>query len=137
MKIATHNTEQAARGYLMYQLAMRGYLVQLADSRFPSEDMLVVSPTEKHFGIEIKGQQTENFWQYKQPKPHPERYYAFVFVSLAKKPRIFIMTSEEAMARWKSYHDASIAKGNKEDNRWGINWTSPFDCENNWPILPK
>jgi hypothetical protein len=56
MKLTKHNVEQMARGYLMYQLARRGYCVQITDSRFPAYDLLVVSPTGKHFGIEVKGQ---------------------------------------------------------------------------------
>jgi hypothetical protein len=121
MAILPFNTEQAARGFLMHQLALRGYLVQMTDSRFPTEDMLVVSPEGKHFGIDVKGQQTESFWQYSHKKPHPDRYYAFVFVSLKKPSRIFLMTSEEAMHRWKDYHDAAIARGTSEENRWGKN----------------
>jgi len=62
MELTTYNTEQAARGYLMYALAIRGYKCLLAGSRFPAEDMLLVSPSGKHFGIEIKGQSTKNFW---------------------------------------------------------------------------
>ena len=120
----------------MYQLALRGYLVQLTDSRFPTEDMLVVSPEGKHFGIDVKGQRTKNFWQYSLRKHHPDRYYAFVFVGSAKSPRVFLMTSEEAMVRWNQYHDAAMARGATEDNRWGINWTKPFDCEDKWDSLP-
>ncbi len=137
MAIERFNTEQAARGYLMYQLALRGYRVQLTDTRFPTEDMLVVSPEGKHFGIDVKGQQTENFWQYSYRKPHPARYYAFVFVNLKKRGRVCIMTSEEAMSLWRAYHDAAIVRGASEDNRWGINWKTPFDHEDKWELLPQ
>jgi len=137
MAISGFNTEQSARGYLMYQLALRGYLVQLTDSRFPTEDMLVVSPHKTHFGIDVKGQQTENFWQYSYKPPHPDRYYAFIFVSLKKKSRIFILTSEETMRLWKEYHDSAISRGLPEENRWGINWKTPFAHEEKWDILPQ
>lgn len=80
MKLATHNVEQIARGYLMYELARRGYRVQITDSRFPTYDLLVVSSLGKHFGIEVKGQSTKNFWRFNDRSPHPEMYYAFVFV---------------------------------------------------------
>lgn len=49
MKLSRHNLEQMARGYLMYQLAKRGYNVQITDSRFPTVDLLVVSPSGKYF----------------------------------------------------------------------------------------
>jgi hypothetical protein len=53
MGLTKHNVEQMARGYLMYELAKRGFKVQLTDSRFPVVDMLVVSPTGRHFGIDV------------------------------------------------------------------------------------
>jgi hypothetical protein len=136
MKMLPFSTEQAARGYLMQQLAFRGYLVQLTDSRFPRADMLVVSPENKYFGIDVKGQQTRNFWQYKCPKVSIDLYYAFVFVSASEPSFACVMSSEEAAKRWHAYHDASIAKGNKEDNRWGVNWKTPLDRKDKWEILP-
>ena len=72
MKLTKHNVEQMARGYLMYELARQGYYVQITDSRFPTYDMLVVSPGGKHFGIEVKGQSTKNFWRFEERQPHPE-----------------------------------------------------------------
>ena len=136
MKMLPVNTEQAARGYLMQQLALRGYLVQLTDSRFPTADMLVVSPGKKHFGIDVKGQQTKNFWQYKCPTVNTELFYAFVYVSASEPSFACIMRSEEAARRWQQYHDASIARGNKEDNRWGIRWSDPLDHKDQWKVLP-
>lgn len=62
MKLTTHNVEQAGRGYALYVLARRGYVVQFTDSRFPDEDLLVVSPDGFHFGIDVKAQRTKNFW---------------------------------------------------------------------------
>ncbi len=80
MGLSTHNVKQMARGYLMYQLAKRGFMIQLTDSRFPKYDMLVVSPNNKHFGIDVKGQRTKNFWRFKEPMPNEEMYYAFIYV---------------------------------------------------------
>ena len=72
MKLTRHNVEQMARGYLMYQLARHGYNVQLTDSRFPKYDILAVSPDGKHFGIEVKGQSTKNFWRFDEREPNQE-----------------------------------------------------------------
>ena len=38
-KVTKHNVEQVARGYLLYELARRGYRVQTTDSRVPTSDM--------------------------------------------------------------------------------------------------
>jgi hypothetical protein len=137
MKISTHNTEQAARGYLTYALAMRGYKSLLADSRFPAEDMLVVSPFGKHFGIEVKGQSTKNFWRFTYRAPNPEVFWAFVFVPQNGTPTICIMSSTDTMKLWKDYKEKAIAKGSKEENQWGLPWTTPLKFQDRWDLLPE
>jgi hypothetical protein len=137
VKLTKHNVEQMARGYLMYELARRGYCVQITDSRFPTYDMLVVSPTGKHFGIEVKGQSTKNFWRFNERKPQPEMYYAFVFVPEKGVPRVSIMDSATTMRLWREYKAKAIAKGVKEDSIWGLNWTQPRPFENQYGSLPQ
>jgi hypothetical protein len=137
MNPTKHNVEQMARGYLMYELAKRGYNVQITDSRFPAYDMLVVSPSGKHFGIEVKGQRTKSFWRFDDREPHTEMYYAFVFVPVEGTPRVFIMDSEKVMELWRDYKNTSLARGVKEDNIWGLNWTVPYPFENRYDLLPK
>lgn len=141
MKLTNHNVEQMARGYLMYQLARRGYCVQITDSRFPSYDMLVVSPSGKHFGIEVKGQSTRNFWRFREREPRCGMYYAFVFVPCDDDhtPRVFIMNSATAMRLWKEYKNNAVKKyGAPEDGKdFGLRWTQPLDYEDNFDMLPK
>lgn len=138
-KLSTHNVEQMARGYLMYQLARQGYNVQITDSRFPKYDLLVVSPGGKHFGIEVKGQRTKNFWRFNDREPKEDMFYAFVFVPEQGNPRVFIMNSKEAMKLWKEYYEASLARGYvpKKNDIWGVNWKTPFPFEDNYQALPK
>lgn len=133
-----HNTEQSARGYLMYQLARRGYSVQFTDSRFPLEDMLCVSPSGVHFGIEVKGQSTRNFWRFKKPS-NPEVYYAFVYVPPTEElPRVFIVPFEEAFTMYMKYYNDVMARTPKgPDYQWGINWKDPFDYEGAYGLLPQ
>jgi hypothetical protein len=137
VKLTTHNVEQMARGYLTYQLARKGYRVQLTDSRFPAEDVLVVSPSGKHFGIEVKGQSTKNFWRFKYRKPHPETYFALVYVPQGDAPRVFIMSSAETMRRYKVYKNNAMKKhGAPEDGMFGLKWTDALDSED-YETLPK
>ena len=136
MKLTRHNVEQMARAYLMYELAKRGYFIQITDSRFPAYDMLVVSPSGKHFGIEVKGQRTRNFWRFEEREPNPEMYYAFVYVPEEGSPRVFIIDSTMTMELWRQYKQNAMAKGAKEDNIWGINWTTPYPYENKYDLLP-
>jgi hypothetical protein len=138
MKLKNHNVEQMARGYLTYQLARRGRLVQATDSRFPACDLLVVSPSGKHFGIEVKGQSTKNFWRFNYRKPHPETYYAFVFVPPEGAPRVFVMDSATTICRWRAYKRNAMKKhGGKGDEQWGLRWTQPHEFEDHYGILPK
>jgi hypothetical protein len=139
MKLSTHNVEQMARGYLMYQLARRGFLIQLTDSRFPSYDMLVVSPNGRHFGIEVKGQRTKNFWRFNERTPKEEMFYSFVYVPEDGNPRVFILESIEVMKLWKEYKTRILLKGNvkEDDNLWGMNWKTPFAYEDNYEVLPR
>jgi hypothetical protein len=139
MGLSTHNVEQMARGYLMYQLAKRGFMIQLTDSRFPKYDMLVVSPNNKHFGIDVKGQRTKNFWRFKEPMPNDEMYYAFIYVPENESPRVFIIDNKEAAKLWNDYKTRIESKGNVKENDyiWGINWTTVFDYEDNYKVIPE
>ena len=119
MKVSRRNVEQMARGYLMYQLARRGYHVQITDSRFPTYDMLVVNPSGKHFGIEVKGQGTKNFWRFNERAPHTEMFYAFVYVQQEGEPKVFIMDSETTMQLWKEYKNNAINFGGKRRKYMG------------------
>ena len=135
IKLSKHNVEQMARGYLMYELARRGYQVQITDSRFPTYDMLVVSPSGKHFGIEVKGQSTKNFWRFNGREPHSEMYYAFVFVPQEGAPRVFIMDSITTMRLWKQYKVEH--GGDPGDNQWGLNWKTPHVFGDRYDLLPQ
>lgn len=137
MELTAYNTEQAARGYLMYALAIRGYKCLLADSRFPAEDMLVVSPSGRHFGIEVKGQSTKSFWRFTSRTPNPEIFFAFIYVSEKKVPQICVMDSKTTMDLWKNYKDKALARGTSENNQWGLNWTTPLEFQDRWDILPQ
>lgn len=137
MPLSRHNVEQMVRGYLMYELARRGYNVQITDSRFPAVDMLVVSPSGEYFGIEVKGQRTKSFWRFNERKPKPDLFYAFVYVPEKGNPRVFIMDSTSTMKLWKEYKDNAIKRGSSpEDNIWGLNWTQPHPYENRYDLLP-
>ena len=137
MKLSRHNVEQTARGYLMYQLAKRGYNVQITDSRFPTVDLLVVSPSGKHFGIDVKGQRTKNFWRFNEREANQEFYFAFVYVPEGGTPRVFIMDSEKTINLWREYKQKAIKRGLKEDSIWGLNWTQPHPYEDRYDLLPQ
>ena len=167
MLLSRHNVEQMARGYLMYQLAKRGYNVQITDSRFPTVDLLVVSPSGEYFGIDVKGQKTKNFWRFneREPKPDfyfafiyvpvdgtprvllsimktrgvpkPDFYFAFIYVPVDGTPRVFIMDSKTAISLWREYKSKALERGLSEESIWGLNWTQPFPYEDKYDLLPR
>jgi len=137
MALSRHNTEQMARGYLMYELARRGYNVQITDSRFPTVDLLVVSPSGKYFGIDVKGQRTKNFWRFDERRPDPDLFYAFLFVPQQGAPRVFVMDSKTTMRRWREYKKRATDRGSKEDSHWGLNWAQPHAYEDRYDLLPQ
>lgn len=138
IKLTTHNVEQAARGYVTFELARRGYVVQQTDSRFPTEDLLVVSPEGKHFGIDVKGQKTKNFWIIKEPKPSDELFYFLIYIPQTDSPELYILSSHELFKLWHEYKDRIVGKGGDAgSNIWGINWTTPFPYKNKWEVIPE
>jgi hypothetical protein len=138
MKLTTHNVEQSGRGYALYELARRGYVVQFTDSRFPDEDLLVVSPEGFHFGIDVKAQRTKNFWRMREPKVSNQFFYFLIYIDAENgKPSTYILPSAEMNRLWHEYRDRMISNGAKEDNIWGVNWATPKPFEGNWACLPK
>lgn len=136
-KLTTHNVEQAARGYAIFELARLGYVVQPTDSRFPTEDLLVVSPEGKHFGIDVKGQRTKNFWIMKEPRSSDELFYFLIYLETEGLARLFILDSIEMSRLWHEYKNRILKNSGKDDNIWGVNWITPFPYENNWDALPR
>ncbi len=138
MKPSRHNTEQMTRGYLMYQLAKRGYNIHLTPQNFPFADMLVVSPEKRSFTIDVKGQISKNFWFFKECIPQEIHFFAFIYVPEEGTPRVFIMDSVTAMKLWHEYKAAGLARNpNTKDQFWGLNWTTPHPYEDRYDLLPK
>jgi hypothetical protein len=137
MKITTHNVEQAGRGYALYELARRGYVVQFTDSRFPEEDLLVVSPHGFHFGIDVKAQRTKNFWRMREPNISDQLFYFLAYIDVENGiPDIYIIPSSEMNGLWHEYRNRMVSNGAKEENIWGVNWTTPYPFRDNWACLP-
>lgn len=41
------------------------------------------------------------------------------------------------MELWNQFKQNVLAKGAKEDNIWGVNWTTPYPYENKYDLLPQ
>ena len=132
-----YRTQWATQFFASAELTRRGYLVSLTFGNAPVSDLLVCSPSGKHFTVDVKGQSTKNFWLI-QPRLASSDHY-FILVYLPKKdepPRYFIMTSNELMKRREEYKQLVLPNGRYQDALGGIKWTTAFHYENNWEILP-
>ncbi len=57
-----YQTQWTSQFYVAAELTRRGYLVSLTLGNAPKADLLVVSPNEKTFKVDVKGQRNKSFW---------------------------------------------------------------------------
>lgn len=78
-----YRTQWASQFFVAAELTRRGYLVSLTFGNAPVADLLVVSPSEREFMVDVKGQSTKNFWLFQRRERREDLF--FVLVYLAKK----------------------------------------------------
>ena len=134
-------TQWGAQYYVAAELSRRGYLVSFTLGNAETTDLIVISPNQKHFRVEVKGQKTHNFWRFRNPKtPNDNLYYILVYLSLKKpleNPRFFILTCSEIMNERKKYQESVTPRGNYDDSQGGMNWGTSIQYENKWEKLPN
>jgi hypothetical protein len=139
MQLKSYQTQWTAQFYVAAELTRRGYLISLTLGNAPVTDLLAVSPQNKHFRIEVKGQSTKNFWLIKRFEPDEELFYILVYIPKNDvPPRFFILTSSELMQKREGYKNHIDSKsGRYKDALGGVNWSTPLIYENRWDKLPK
>jgi hypothetical protein len=130
-----HHIQWAAQFAVASELCKRGYDVSFTmGNTTPDADLMVLSPQKKMFLVDVKGQQTKNFWRIKEKKPQQGLFYVLTYVSLKEANRYFILTQEDLRKLMKKYENSGV----KFDRRFsGINWKAPFPNENKWGLLPR
>jgi hypothetical protein len=137
----THQTQWAAQFAVASELCKRGYQVALTLGNHPSIDLMVVSPKETQFVVDVKGQYSEKFWPI-SPKEIEGLFYIFAFVPEGKPNQFYILTQEAARKevakndqKWVAL-DASnrIGKPNPMPGVYPRALKPYQDC---WDILPK
>lgn len=136
-----YQTQWAAQFYVAAELTRRGYLVSLTMGNAPVADLLVVSPKQTTFQIDVKGQSTRNFWLIQRREPTECGGLFFVLVYLPKDsepPRFYVLSGAELMKRRDEYEQRVKTAGSEyQDNLGGINWSTAFEYENRWKDLPS
>ena len=133
-----YQTQWASQFLVAAELTRRGYLVSLTLGNAPTADLLVVSPSGKHFMVNGKGQSTRNFWLIKRESSQEDLFYILVYLPKEGSPRYFVLSSREMMNERKKYEGHIKARGGSyRDELGGFNWSTAFPYENRWDVLPK
>jgi len=131
----------ASTFYVAAELTRRGYIIITPSHDKLINDLQVTSPSGCQFDIIIKGQYSKNFWHIRKNIPRNDLFYILVYVPLIPKeadsPRYFIITSHELMKRRDEYKEYIENKSlSYNDKLGGIKWSTSFEYENKWEILP-
>ncbi len=109
-------------------------------------DLMVESPSGRHFDVDVKGQSTKGYWLIKQQMPDDNRYYILVYIprDSTEAPQYFIISSSGIdkliIQEIHDSHKRLEEKGkiwDPKDNRFsGIKWIKALEYKD-WEILPK
>lgn len=138
-QLRKYQTQWACQFYVAAELTRQGYLVSLTLGNAPVADLLVVSPERHHFEVDVKGQSTKNFWLIQRREPREDLYFVLVYLPKDNEsPRFFVLSSVELMTRREEYKQYIESIGGKyKDEMGSINWTTAFEYEDHWDILPR
>lgn len=135
-----YQTQWATQFYVAAELTRRGYLVSLTLGNAPVADLLVVSPEQEQFMIDVKGQSTKNFWLIQRRESQDGLFFVLVYLpkDYDEPPKFYILSSTELMREREEYkHHIESTSGKYDDKMGGINWKTAFDYENRWDTLPR
>lgn len=133
-----YQTQWAAQFYVAAELTRRGYLVSLTLGNAPVADLLVVSPGQVHFMVDVKGQSTRSFWLIKRGEPRDDLFFVLVYLPKNyEPPKFYILSSAELMKRREEYkRHIESTSGKYDDKTGGINWSTALEYEDRWDVLP-
>jgi hypothetical protein len=134
-----YKTQWASQFYAAAELTRRGYLVSLTFGNAPVADLLVVSPKQKHFMIDVKGQSNRNFWLIQPREIDEELFYVLVYLpkELAA-PEFYILRCADMIAKREAYKEHIEAGSRKyHDDLGGFNFGDAKDCKDRWDKLPE
>ena len=140
---STHSTQWAAQFAVASELCKRGYEVALTLGNHPTTDLMVVSPAEKWFAVDVKGLARPNFWQVREKRDRDDVFYVFALVPAQGRNRFFIMSQTDVNLKVREISSraetAAESRGKKAwtETRPGLNWGSTADAEDCWDRLPK
>lgn len=134
-----YQTQWASQFYVAAELTRRGYLVSLTFGNAPVADLLVVSPKQSQFMVDVKGQSTHNFWLVQARENRDDLFFVLVYLPKDfEQPQYFILMCAEMMAKRDEYRKHIEARSGKyRDDLGGMNWGTAMTYENCWGTLPE
>ena len=93
---SVHRTQWAAQFAVASELCKRGYQVAFTMGNHPSVDLMVISPTDKRFSIDVKGLYKRNFWVVSPKKQQAGLYYVFAFVPDRDQNEFYVLNQSTA-----------------------------------------
>ena len=139
---SVHRTQWASQFAVASELCKRGHEVAFTMGNHPSVDLMVWSPREVPFGVDVKGLYRRNFWLVSAKPAHLNLFYVFAYVPDDAPNRFFILTQDQVnegiVADSDRARERAAAKGRtiNEADFTGISWAVAERYENAWETLP-
>jgi hypothetical protein len=134
-----HRTQWAAQFAVASELCKRGYEVALTLGNHPRFDLMVISPEQRHFGIDVKGLYKKTYWPVRQQEPRSDLFYVFAFVPDEGTNRFFVLTQDKVNEGIQDDRERvrarAIAKGRSEEKADlfpCVSWEFVQPWENKW-----
>lgn len=134
-----YNTQWAGQFYVAAEMTKRGYLISFPLGNAKETDLMVEAPSGNRFNVEVKSQSTKNFWRYKNREAREDLYYIFVYLDkIGEIPKLYILSSEEAMKEYNSYFKSHPSQ-NPKDTNWGALFSAiqKYGNPKQWDKLPR
>lgn len=134
-----YQTQWAAQFYTAAELTRRGYLATFTLGNAPDVDLLCISPSGRHFKIDVKGLASKNFWLIREREPQSDLYYVLVYLPPTfDPPQYFILHSSTLMSKIAELRQVTLENGKRwVDSGAGINWGTSQEYKGCWVILPR
>ncbi len=134
-----YQTQWTSQFYVAAELTRRGYLVSLTLGNAPKADLLVVSPNEKTFKVDVKGQRNKSFWLIQNRESQDNLFFIFVYLSsnLEEQPTFYIMSCHDMLAEREKFKIEKSKRKKYRDELGGFNWSTTKKYQDKWESLPK
>ncbi len=135
-------TQWAAQFLVASELVRRNYTVSFTmGNHTPDADLVVRSPKDELFLVDVKGQRQKGAWLVKTKSPIRALFYILVYLAPlpedngSRKPdEFFVLTQEEASELEKAY---PASHPNDKGIFPGFGWHDPERFQDDWSKLPR